>query len=179
MIRCAGRDRLKTTSLRGTGSIAFAATHANKLGIVLDLKTADGRSTLDELARCADVLIEDEASRSLAENELKSDALQTINPALVVTSISGFGLSGPYRDFKAPNIVAFALGGLMNVCGHPGRAPLVGPCDVVYRLASVHAAFGTLRRPLQPPRNRQGRSRGGVNSGGFRRRSVFADDHAL
>jgi len=36
------------------------------------------------------------------------------------------------------------MGGLMNVCGHPGRAPLMGPCDVAYHLASVHAAFGTL-----------------------------------
>jgi crotonobetainyl-CoA:carnitine CoA-transferase CaiB-like acyl-CoA transferase len=67
-----------------------------------------------------------------------------INPALVMTSITGFGSTGPYRDFKAPNIVAFAMGGLMNLCGHPERAPLVGPCDVANRLSSVHAAFGTL-----------------------------------
>ena len=36
------------------------------------------------------------------------------------------------------------MGGLMNLCGHPGRAPLMGPCDVAYHLGSVHAAFGTL-----------------------------------
>ena len=71
-------------------------------------------------------------------------ALQTVNPALVMTSITGFGLTGPYRDFKAPSIVAFAMGGLMNLCGHPQRAPLMGPCDVAYHLGSVHAAFGTL-----------------------------------
>ena len=65
-------------------------------------------------------------------------------PTLVLTSITGFGQAGPYRDFKAPNIVAFAMGGLMNLCGHPGRAPLMGPCDVAYHLGSVHAAFGTL-----------------------------------
>jgi crotonobetainyl-CoA:carnitine CoA-transferase CaiB-like acyl-CoA transferase len=139
-----GQGPFKDDMVQREGSIAFAATHANKHGIVLDLKTADGRSTLHELVRCADVLIEDEASRSFAEDELKSDVLQTINPALVVTSISGFGLSGPYRDFRAPNIVAFALGGLMNVCGHPGRAPLVGPCEVAYGLDSVHGGFGTL-----------------------------------
>ena len=36
------------------------------------------------------------------------------------------------------------MGGLMNLCGHPGRAPFMGPCDVAYHLGSVHAAFGTM-----------------------------------
>ena len=73
-----------------------------------------------------------------------------------MTSISGFGQSGPYRDFKTSSIVAFAMGGLMNLCGHPGRAPLMGPCDVAYHLGSVHAAFGTLVALF----NRRGTGRG-------------------
>jgi crotonobetainyl-CoA:carnitine CoA-transferase CaiB-like acyl-CoA transferase len=121
-------------------SIAFAAYHTNKRGIVLDGQSGEGRKTIRELARYADVLIDDRATATI----IGDDELRRINPAMVVTSISGFGISGPYREFKAPNIIAFAMGGLMNVCGHPGRPPLVGPCDVAYRLASVHAAFGTL-----------------------------------
>jgi len=126
------------------GSLAFAACHTNKRGIVLDLETEQGRRTLRDLARNADALIEDKPVSYLEGLGLGYQALHAINPALVMTSITGFGLTGPYRDFKAPNIVAFAMGGLMNLCGHPGRAPLVGPCDVAYRLGSVHAAFGTL-----------------------------------
>ena len=94
--------------------------------------------------RQADVLIEDKSPGYLERYGLDYQTLRSINPALVLTSISGFGRSGPYRDFKAPSIVAFAMGGLMNLCGHPGRAPLMGPCDVAYHLGSVHAAFGTL-----------------------------------
>ncbi len=89
-------------------------------------------------------MIEDKPIGYLDRHGLGHDKLKAINPALVMTTISGFGLSGPYRDFKAPSIVAFAMGGLMNLCGHPGRAPLMGPCDVAYHLGSVHAAFGTL-----------------------------------
>jgi crotonobetainyl-CoA:carnitine CoA-transferase CaiB-like acyl-CoA transferase len=126
------------------GSLSFAAYHTNKRGIVLDLETAQGQTTLRSLAGNADVLIEDRPLGYLDRIGVGYQALQAINPSLVMTSITGFGLTGPYRDFKAPNIVAFAMGGLMNLCGHPERAPLMGPCDVAYHLGSVHAAFGTL-----------------------------------
>ena len=125
-------------------SLSFAAYHTNKNGIVLDLEARDGQQTLQSLVQGADVLLEDKPVGFLARYHLGFSALRELNPKLIVTSITGFGQSGPYRDFKAPSIVAFAMGGLMNVCGHPGRAPLMGPCDVAYHLASVHAAFGTL-----------------------------------
>src|ERR1700756_2657799 len=138
------------------GSISFAAYHTNKRGIVLDLQTEEGRKTVCDLARRADVLMEDTAVGRLDGIGLGYESLRVINPALVMTSITGFGLSGPYRDFKSPSIVAFAMGGLMNLCGHPGRAPLMGPCDVAYHLGSVHAAFGTLVALY----NRRGTGRG-------------------
>src|SRR5262245_4507046 len=126
------------------GSLAFAAYHTNKRGLVLDLETEEGRQSFCRLVGGADVVIEDRAPGYLEKIGLGYDALQAINPALILTSITGFGLSGPYRDFKAPDIVAFAMGGFMAVCGHPGKAPLAGPCEVAYHLGSVHAAFGTL-----------------------------------
>jgi crotonobetainyl-CoA:carnitine CoA-transferase CaiB-like acyl-CoA transferase len=125
-------------------SLSFAAYHANKCGIVLDLDAGEDRQKLLDLARGADALIEDRPCGYLDQRGIDYKQLRTVNPALVITTISGFGSFGPYRDFKAPNIVAFAMGGLMNLCGHPGRPPLMGPCDAAYRLGSVHAAFGTL-----------------------------------
>ena len=126
------------------GSLVFAAYHTNKRGICLDLEAGQERETLLQLARHADVLIEDKPAGYLEARDLGYAALQSINPRLVLTSISGFGITGPYRDFKAPNLIAFAMGGLMNLCGHPERPPLAGPCDVAYHLGCVHAAFGTL-----------------------------------
>lgn len=138
------------------GSLSFAAYHTNKRGIIADPETEEGRHTILELVRCADVLIEDRPPGYLDRIGLGYERLHSINPGLVMTSLSGFGLSGPYRDFKAPDIVVFAMGGLMAVCGHPGRPPLVGPCDVAYHLGSLHAAFGTLIALY----NRRGAGRG-------------------
>jgi crotonobetainyl-CoA:carnitine CoA-transferase CaiB-like acyl-CoA transferase len=138
------------------GSLSFAAYHTNKKGVVVDLETAQGKTTFRALVANADVLIEDRPPGHLDRIGLSYQAMQAINPSLVMTSITGFGLGGPYRDFKAPNIVAFAMGGLMNLCGHPERAPLMGPCDVAYHLGSVHAAFGTLVALY----NRRGTARG-------------------
>ncbi len=126
------------------GSLAFAAYHTNKRGIVLDLESEEGRQALRQLVGHADVLIEDKPAGYLDSIGLGYTDLKSLNPHLIMTSISGFGLTGPYRDFKGPNLIAFAMGGLMNLCGHPERPPLVGPCDVAYHLGSVHAAFGTL-----------------------------------
>ena len=134
----------KNDQLDPEGSLSFAAYHTNKSGVVLDLEDDASRETFRQLVRSADVLIEDKPVGYLDRQGLGYRALQSLNPSLIVTSITGFGQSGPYRDFKAPNIVAFAMGGLMNLCGHPGRAPLVGPCDIAYHLGAVHAAFGTL-----------------------------------
>ena len=103
----------KSDASHPEGSISFAAYHTNKRAIVLDLETSEGQQTLRALVRAADVLIEDRPVGYLGSLGLGYDQLETINPALVMASISGFGLSGPYRDFKATNIVAFAMGGLM------------------------------------------------------------------
>ena len=134
----------KDDAPHGERSLSFAAYHTNKQGLVLNLADANGSQRFRELAVNADVVIEDQPFGYLDELRLGYADLQKLNPALVMTSISGFGRTGPYREFKAPSIVAFAMGGLMNLCGHPGRPPLMGPCDVAYHLGSVHAAYGTL-----------------------------------
>ena len=66
------------------------------------------------------------------------------NPGLVVASITGFGLSGPYSEFKAPPIVCSAMGGVMALCGSPDREPLSEPGDVPYDLAASFAAYGVM-----------------------------------
>src|SRR5262245_12001413 len=146
----------KNSIVHPDGSLSFAAYHTNKKGIVLDLETTDGQTEFRALVANADVLIEDRPPEYLDRIGLGYQALHVIRPTLVMTSITGFGFTGPYREFKAPSIVAFAMGGLMNLCGHPERAPLMGPCDVAYHLGSVHAAFGTLVALY----NRRGTGRG-------------------
>jgi benzylsuccinate CoA-transferase BbsE subunit len=61
-----------------------------------------------------------------------------------MAAISGFGQDGPYRDYLAPDLIAFAVGGLMFVSGEPHAPPVVAPCQQAYLVGSLQAALGTL-----------------------------------
>ena len=98
--------------------------NASKRSIGLDIKTDEGRETLLQLAAQADVLVENFAPGTLGRLGLGYEELRLVNPALVVTSISNFGQTGPYRDWKAAEVNLYAMGGLMNITGEPDREPL-------------------------------------------------------
>ena len=98
--------------------------NAGKRSIGVDIKTDEGRETLLQLAAQADVLVENFAPGTLGRLGLGYEELRQVNPALVVTSISNFGQTGPYRDWKAAEVNLYAMGGLMNITGEPDREPL-------------------------------------------------------
>ncbi|MBK7170233.1 MAG: CoA transferase [Gammaproteobacteria bacterium] len=92
--------------------------------MTLDLDTVAGRSLLLELAATADLLVETLAPGRLARPGLGSSNCGAVNPALVLTSITAFGQSGPHRDYPASDIVAMAMGGAMVVTGDPADPPV-------------------------------------------------------
>ena len=98
--------------------------NAGKRSLALDLKTEPGREMLLRLAERADVLVENFAPGTLDRLGLGYEELSRVNPALVVTSISNFGQTGPYRDWKAAEVNLYAMGGLMNITGEPDQEPL-------------------------------------------------------
>ena len=125
-------------------SLSFAVLNTNKKGITLDLARPEGRDAFKRLARTADAVIETFPPGRLEAWDLDYQVLREDNPGLVMASITGFGLSGPYSGFKAPSIVVSAMGGVMYLCGSPEDAPLAPPCDLPYHLASSLAAYGVL-----------------------------------
>ena len=88
-------------------SATYIHLNTNKRGVSLDLASAAGREAFQELATSADVLIEDGPPGQLASLGLGYEDLAKRNPALVVTSITPFGQTGPYRDFRAHHINLF------------------------------------------------------------------------
>jgi benzylsuccinate CoA-transferase BbsF subunit len=99
--------------------------NTNKRSVALDLTTSAGRDTLLRLLAQADILVENCAPGQLAEWGLDYDALAPANPALVMISITPFGHSGPYRDWKGYDLNAYHLSGASSrYCGRPGEAPL-------------------------------------------------------
>ena len=93
-------------------SLLFAYMNTNKLGITLDVKSALGKKLFKELIRDADVLVESNPPRMMEELGLDYDSLSAINPRLIVTSITPFGQTGPYRDYKSTDLVSFHMGGI-------------------------------------------------------------------
>jgi crotonobetainyl-CoA:carnitine CoA-transferase CaiB-like acyl-CoA transferase len=104
-------------------SIYFLYLNTNKKSITLNLKSGMGKKNFHELVKDADILVESYAPRVRSRLGLEFDALEKINPKLVMASISNFGQTGPYRDFKASELVEFGMGGAMSSTGLPEREP--------------------------------------------------------
>jgi len=102
----------------------FLYLNTAKQSLALDLKSAEGRRVILELAGKADILVENFAPGGMDSLGLSYAELKKANPALVVTSISNFGQTGPYRDWKASELNLYAIGGLMNITGEPEQEPL-------------------------------------------------------
>lgn len=125
-------------------SLLFAYLNTGKRSVTLNLKTATGKALLEKLAADADIVVENFAPRVLPALGLDYPALRRINPALVMVSISNFGQTGPYRDYKAADIVHYALGGLMYIFGSAEREPLKHALRQTQFKAGANAATAAL-----------------------------------
>ncbi|MEE8442670.1 MAG: CoA transferase [Dehalococcoidia bacterium] len=130
-----------------TNSLFYWYHNANKKSITLNLTEARGRDLLKRLIPTADVLLESFPPGFLGSLGLDYAALSQLNPKLIFTSFTGFGQTGPYRDFKTSDLVAMALGGPMASCGYddvPGSPPV--HCDgwAGYLTGCHYAAVSTL-----------------------------------
>ena len=106
----------------------FNNYNGNKRSVVLDLKSERGRELLLELVPQFDVFVENYGPGVVESLRLEPSVLCPLNPGLIYTRIKGFGLSGPYKDFKVYDWVAQAAAGSFSVTGDPDGPPtVVGP----------------------------------------------------
>ena len=122
-------------------SLLFLYLNTSKRSVTLDLRSDTGRRILKELVARADALVENFSPRVLPSLGLGYQALKRINSRLVMVSISNFGQTGPYRDFKATDIVQYAMGGLMNIFGSSDREPLKHALHQAQFRAGTNAAI--------------------------------------
>lgn len=151
---------------RGTGispgpeehrRLATSFTNRNKRSVTLNLKSAEGRQILHALAAEYDVLVEGFRPGVMARLGGDYETLREINPGLVYCSLSGYGQSGPYRDYPAHDLNFLALGGVLNLLGESGRNPDI-PLNLVadYAGASMHGFAGILLALLARERTGRG-----------------------
>ncbi|MFQ5417781.1 MAG: CoA transferase, partial [Myxococcota bacterium] len=125
-------------------SLYFAVRNAGKRGCAMDLGTDDGREALHALLARADICVESHAPGTLAQQGLGPGQLLARHPNLVVTSITDFGQTGPYRGYRGTDMIGFAMGGMMHRAGSPERPPVVAPGALAYDTAGTTAAFAPL-----------------------------------
>ncbi|WP_435839637.1 CaiB/BaiF CoA transferase family protein [Streptomyces caniferus] len=121
----------------------FDAANRSKRGLALDLGDPDDAAAARELARRADVLIENFRPGSLARYGLDHTATRAANPGLVHCTITGFG-SGAGAGLPGYDFVVQAVGGLMSITGEPGGTPLKAGVALVDVLTAKDAATGIL-----------------------------------
>lgn len=126
---------------------SFWYLNFNKKGITLDLEDPEDVQSLRCLAGEVDLLVESFRPGVLARFGLDLGGLQKANPGLVVTSITDFGQTGPYRDYRACQLVLSALGGLLCNNGYPERPPVQTAgwlCDYVVGTLATAGALAAL-----------------------------------
>ena len=121
----------------------YLSINRNKHSIVLDLRTDDDRRAAQELARRADVVVENFKAGSLARFGLDYESVVVDNPAVVYASITGFGTAAG-AALPGYDLLVQALSGLMSVTGMPDGEPLRSGVAVFDVITGLHAGMGIL-----------------------------------
>jgi benzylsuccinate CoA-transferase BbsE subunit len=125
-------------------SLYWLNLNTSKRSVTLNIEDPEGRKLLERLVATADVVVESFQPGYLDGLGLGYEGLGRIKPDIVLTSITGFGQTGPYARYKAPDIVGVAMAGIMWLAGDPRDPPNAPPWRQGYISASITAAVGTL-----------------------------------
>lgn len=128
----------------GGESAYFLCVNRNKRGMVVNLKTDEGREILRELAMQSDVLVENFRPGTLKKFGLDFETLHDFNPGLVYCSISGFGQTGSLRDKPGYDFMIQAMGGIMSITGEPNGEPMKVGVAVADLFAGQNAVISIL-----------------------------------
>jgi crotonobetainyl-CoA:carnitine CoA-transferase CaiB-like acyl-CoA transferase len=126
-------------------SLSFAYYHANKRGVVLDYREPAADGPLAELGANADVVLLSPTAREPVQGfDPRAGRLSWAGPQTIVCSITPFGLTGPYRTWRATHLTSHALSGLMYIQGPVEGPPVVVPGQQLYDHVGTHSAIAIL-----------------------------------
>ena len=129
---------------RDQQSLWWKIVGRNKRTITLDLKDPEDLAVVLKLCDTADVLVENFRPGTLERLGLAPQVLHETNPDLIITRVTGFGQTGPYKDRAAFATQAEALSGFAALNGEPGGQPLLPPIALTDELTALAAAFATM-----------------------------------
>jgi len=130
--------------MKGPDSMGFLNMNRNKRSLSIDLKSDEGREFFYELARTADVIVENYRPGVVQRLRIDYETIKAINPKIVYVSISGFGQSGPWAMRPGFDLMAQAMTGVMSVTGYPGGKPVKAGVPVADIGCALFATYGLL-----------------------------------
>lgn len=125
-------------------STYFMSFNRNKRSVELDFRDPADQETLRRLATTADILIENFRPGTLEKMGCSWETLSAINPRLILVRISGFGQDGPFANRACFDVIAQAMGGIMNLTGQPDGPPTMAGTFMVDYSTALYATIGTL-----------------------------------
>ena len=124
--------------------------------MTLDLKSDKGREIFYDLAKKADIVVDNFRPGTVKKLGIDFDTLKNINPRIICCSISGYGQTGPFKDRPAFDLVIQARGGIMSYTGEPGRMPVRMGAPMGDLSGGLFAAHGILAALFQRERTGKG-----------------------
>ena len=118
--------------------------HTNKRSVFLNLQSKYGRDKFFDLLNVADVLITTEPDSKIVDVKLGKNEIRSKYPKLIHTVIRAFSSNSAYSEYKATDIIALAMSGLMAITGFPEDPPNQIGGEQAYHMVSMHGAMGTL-----------------------------------
>ena len=116
----------------------------NKKSVTLNLRSPEGTELFKQLCAKADIIVENYSPGTMDKMGLSFATLQTINPRLILCSISGFGQTGPYSEWRAYDPIIQAMSGINSVTGYPDRPPTRCGAAISDTTAPLFAVIGIL-----------------------------------
>ncbi len=147
--------RKQLVDVEGADSLYFTMLNHNKRSLTLNSKTPEGKEVLTKLVKECDVLVENFAPGALDRMGFGWDAIQDLNPRMIMASVKGFG-PGPYEDCKVYENVAQCAGGAASTTGFLGGVPTVTGAQIGDSGTGLHLAFGILAALLQREKTGRG-----------------------
>ncbi|MEI8034864.1 MAG: CoA transferase, partial [Betaproteobacteria bacterium] len=132
------------TPLPGGETAYFVSLHRNKKGIEINLKHEQGKALFFKLVKECDIVIENFRVGTLTKLGLDYEAAKAHNPGIIYCSISGFGLSGPYRDRPALDLILQAESGMISVTGDKDGRGVRAGVSIADLTAGMYSAFGIM-----------------------------------
>jgi crotonobetainyl-CoA:carnitine CoA-transferase CaiB-like acyl-CoA transferase len=118
-------------------SAYYASCNRNKRSVTINIGTPEGQAMVRELAKTADVFIENYKQGDLARYQLNYESIKAVNPSIVYCSITGYGQSGPYAQRPGYDFVFQGLGGIMSITGERDDLPGGGPQKTGMALSDI------------------------------------------